>query len=45
VPILGATGDEKHGPVEIQPDRRIVREGFPAGIHEKSIWKIAVGGK
>ena len=43
--ILGAAGDEKHGTIDIDPERKIVGERFAAGLHEKMIGIIGRGGE
>jgi len=43
--ILGAAGDEKHGTIDIDPERKIVGERFAADLHEKMIGRIGRGGE
>ena len=38
--VLGAAGDEKYGAIDIDPERKIVRERFAACIHIKRIGRI-----
>ncbi len=43
--ILGTTSNEKHGLVDIDPERKIVGQGFATGIHQKNIRRNTSGEK